>query len=294
MYQGDFDESTPRGGRRAASLTLTMPRAACDPARMPLPPSAELLEQMDRNMVTMYCADTRATPGGEVTERPGLVLCGTPRGTAVNNMALVVGRIGGLAVRELTAQVYGAIGRPFSVWTRAHADAELEAELADAGFHELIALPGMVYADGDGEPIATPPDIVVRPVLDDGGRAAYADVMAQAYAVYGAPEESTRERFALLASLHGPDTQAFVAWKNGRAVAGATLVLAHGVGGVNWVGTLPAEFGRGYGATVTWAVVQEGLRRGARFLNLQASPMGAPVYRRMGFTTPTHYRVHVG
>ena len=245
-------------------------------------------------MVAMYAADTRATPGGTVTEHTGLVLCGTPHGTAVNNMALVIGPIGGSVVRDLTDRVYGAVGRPFSVWTRAHADAQLEAELAELGFHELIALPGMVYADGDREPVAPPPEVVIRSVVDDAGRAAYADVMAAAYAVYGAPEESTRERFARLASLHGADTQAFVAWKNGSAVAGATLVVAHGVGGVNWVGTLPAEFGHGYGAAVTWAVVQEGLRRGAAFLNLQASPMGAPVYRRMGFRTPTHYRVYVG
>src|SRR5438128_1532477 len=76
----------------------------------------------------------------------------------------------------------------------------------------------------------------------------------------------------------------------GRALAGAILYMAHGVGGIGWVGTLPEEFGRGYGRAVTWAAITEGLRRGARFTNLQASPMGEPMYRRMGFTTATHYR----
>jgi GNAT superfamily N-acetyltransferase len=66
--------------------------------------------------------------------------------------------------------------------------------------------------------------------------------------------------------------------------------MAHGVGGIGWVGTLPEEFGRGYGRAVTEAVIAEGFRRGACFMNLQASPMGEPMYRRMGFTTPTHYR----
>jgi predicted GNAT family acetyltransferase len=59
------------------------------------------------------------------------------------------------------------------------------------------------------------------------------------------------------------------------------------------VGTLPRAFGRGYGTAVTWEVVEQGLARGVPFLSLQASPMGAPVYARMGFTTPTRYRVFV-
>jgi hypothetical protein len=270
-----------------------MPRAACDPLSVPLPEGEELLGLMDRNMVAMYRADTRATPGGAVMEAAGVVLCGTPHGTAVNNMTIVVGPTTTRDIRAAAAQMYGPSRWPFSVWTRAHADAELEADLARNGYHALIALPGMAFAPGDGDPVPAPHGIVIRAVATDADRRAYAEVMVKAYAVYGAPEQATRERFAAPASLVGPDTRAFLAWKSGRAVAGATLVVAHGVGGVNWVGTHPDEFGRGYGAAVTWAVVEEGLRRGVRFLNLQASPMGAPVYRRMGFSTPTHYRVHV-
>jgi hypothetical protein len=270
-----------------------MRRIACDRHGVPLPRGEELLALMDRNMVAMYSADTRATPGGAVVEGAGLVLCGTPHGTAVNNMTMVVGATTARDIGAAAARMYGRTGWPFSVWTRVHADAALEAELARAGYHALVALPGMAFAEGDGPAVPAPRGIDIRVVANDADRRAYADVMVNAYAVYGAPAPATRERFASPASLIGPDTRAFLAWKNGRAVAGATLVVAHDVGGVNWVGTQPDEFGRGYGAAVTWAVIAEGLRRGVRFLNLQASPMGAPVYRRMGFSTPTHYRVHV-
>jgi hypothetical protein len=133
--------------------------------------------------------------------------------------------------------------------------------------------------------------VTIRSVSDDAGREDYRHVMATAYAVYGTPLEATCERFARLASMIGPERQAFLAYKRGRPVAGAMLHMAHGVGAVNWVGTLPTEWGRGYGAAVTWEVVREGFRRGARFLTLQASPMGAPLYRRMGFSAPTAYRL---
>ncbi len=260
---------------------------------MPLPPAAEVLALTDLNMVAMYSADTRATPGGEVSQADGLVMCVTPQGTVVTNMAIVTGPVTGKVVRDATARMYHPRGVPYSVWTRAHADERLEAELTDLGFTRFHEEPGMVLGPEDGAPVTPPDGLAIRPVTDDRGREAFGRLMAVAYGVYGTPKEATRERFATLAAVTGPDRVAVLAYLGERAVAGAMLYMAHEVGGVNWVGTLPGEFGRGYGAAVTWAVVEEGRRRGARFMNLQASPMGEPLYRRLGFATATYYRVFV-
>ena len=253
----------------------------------------ELLALMDLNMQEMYREITRATPGGWVVERSGLVMCGSPQGTVITNMAMVARRIDAGTVRGETDRAFRRAALPFSIWTRAHADAELEAALATSGFRELMSTPGMSLFPDDCNPEPAPRDVVIRPVSDDAGRAAYAEVMAEAYAVYGAPKESTRAQFARLESVCGPTTQAFLAHRDGRAVAGAILYLTHGIGGVGWVGTLPEAFGHGYGTAVTWRVIEEGLERRAHLFNLQASPMGAPVYRRMGFSTPTFYRMFV-
>jgi hypothetical protein len=148
----------------------------------------------------------------------------------------------------------------------------------------------MVLLPADARPHPTPDGLVVRPARDDADRAAYARIASAAFALYGAPPESTGEHFARLAAVRGPTTQGVLAERDGEPLACALLHMAHGVGAVGWVATQPGEFGRGYGAAVTCAVVAEGLRRGAAFLNLQASPMGAPLYARLGFTTPTHYR----
>ncbi len=250
----------------------------------------ELLALLDANTAAVYAIDTRATPGGTVVETPELVMCRTPRGTVATNMAIVTGPIDAEAVRDRTFAFYRPTDSPFSVWTREHADAALEVQLGALGFQPIHREPGMVFLPGGGPAVAPPDGSAVRPVTDDAGRADYARIMARAFALYGTPESSTLEHFEDLASVVGPATQAFLAYRDGRAVAGATLYMAHGVGGVGWVGTLPEEFGRGYGSAVSWAVIAEGLRRCARFMGLQASPMGEPMYRRMGFTTPTHYR----
>ena len=253
----------------------------------------DILALMDLNMREMYREDARCTPGGWIVERGGLLMLGSPLGTVTTNMAIVVGSPDAATVRRETDCTFRRLGLPFSVWTRAHVDTALEAALPEAGFTHIAGAPGMVLLPGDADPPPPPPGITIRAVVDDAGRADFARMSAPAWSVYGNPEDSTASHFAVLASVCGPTTQAFVAYRDDRAVAGAILYVSHGVGGVGWVGTHPEEQCRGYGAAVTWAVVREGLRRGVRFMNLQASPMGEPVYRRMGFRTPTEYRFFV-
>jgi hypothetical protein len=243
---------------------------------------------MDANLVAMWRADVATTPGATLVERDGLVMVHSPHATLSTRFAVVTGPTSVAALDDATGAVFD--GRPFSVWTREHADAALAADLVAAGFAEIHREPAMALLPEAARPVAPPSDVVVRPVDDERGRAAFADVVADAFAVYEMPPEAAREHFTTLASVAGADRQAFVAWRGSEAVAGAVVYLPDGAGGIGWVGTRRPCFGRGYGAAVTSAAVAHGLARGARFLNLQASPMGAPVYARMGFVTPTHYR----
>jgi hypothetical protein len=253
----------------------------------------EILTLMDLNMREMYREDARHTPGGWLAERDGVLTLGSPLGTVTTNMAIVTGRPDAGTVRRETDRAFRTAGLPFSVWTRAHVDAALEAALPAAGFTLITSAPGMVLLPDDANPPPVPPGVAVRPVVDERGRADYAHVAGPAWEVYGATAAATQSHFASLAGVHGPATQAFVAYRDERPVAGAILYVSHGVGGVGWVSTHPDEQRRGYGEGVTWAVVREGFRRGVLLMNLQASPMGEPVYRRMGFRTPTQYRFFV-
>jgi len=255
---------------------------------------AELLTLMDLNWCEMTRAIARTTPGGWIVERCGLVMCGTPLGTMVTNMTMVAGRVDARTLREESDHVFRERSIPFSLWTRAHADGELERALPATGFSEVWKTPAMTLDPAAAARLTSAHGRAdVRVVEDDTDRAAYADVMADAYAIYGAPHEATRAHFAMLASVAGPTTQAFLAWHDGRPVAGAALYVSHGVGGIGWVGTLPAYARCGYAAAVTGAAVRAGGALGVRFFNLQASPMGVRLYERMGFTTPTYYRVFV-
>jgi ribosomal protein S18 acetylase RimI-like enzyme len=66
-------------------------------------------------------------------------------------------------------------------------------------------------------------------------------------------------------------------------------VVTHGVAGIYWVGTIPAARGRGLAELCTRAAGNAGFDLGGRIAALQASPMGEPVYKRMGYFEVTRY-----
>lgn len=47
--------------------------------------------------------------------------------------------------------------------------------------------------------------------------------------------------------------------------------------------TIPEARGKGYGEALSAAAAEDGFSRGCTVSSLQASPMGFPVYHRMGY-----------
>jgi predicted GNAT family acetyltransferase len=83
--------------------------------------------------------------------------------------------------------------------------------------------------------------------------------------------------------------RAYVARDGGAAIAAAMVTVYDGLGEIGFVGTVPEARGRGLGLLVTKACAHDAFARGARRVFLQASAMGEPVYRRLGFVEVTRY-----
>ena len=256
-----------------------------------VPSTAEqLLRAMDLNCWEMYREIARAASGSEVLDTPRCSLLWTPRGTPFHNAVLVRGAIDLDELLDLSRRFHGARHARATVWVRAHADQALEDALRARGYATFTTMPGMVLL-GDPGTVCAPAGLSIRPTVDRKGLDDFRRVSAEAYATYGAPPEYADDAFSSLESVCAPHVQGFVGYVDGAAVAAAALYLTHGVAGIGWVGCVPAARGRRYAEAITWRAVREGFRRGASFANLQASPMGRPVYERMGFATPTEYRV---
>ena len=115
-----------------------------------------------------------------------------------------------------------------------------------------------------------------------------------AYATYGLPPETMAELCDRpVALVDDPAAHLVLARRGPEPIATAMVYESDGVAGVQWVGTVPDARTRGLGALVTTWVTNLAFDRGASSVNLQASPMGEPVYLRLGYETIYHYREYV-
>jgi GNAT superfamily N-acetyltransferase len=194
------------------------------------------------------------------------------------------------------------MGRGFCIKVRdTGQDDDLRAACAEAGMQTFgEPVPEMLCRHR--LPDLTPPDgIVLGWVDDEPGVGDFSGVNGQAYATYGLPPETQADMFDQpTALLDDPNAHVVVARRAGRAgenngepLATAMIYESDGVAGVQWVGTVPEARGLGLGALVTTWVTNLAFDRGASSVNLQASWMGEPVYRRLGYQTIFHYSEYV-
>jgi ribosomal protein S18 acetylase RimI-like enzyme len=85
----------------------------------------------------------------------------------------------------------------------------------------------------------------------------------------------------------------YIGYLEQRPVASAALVLDGGVAGVYAVATLPEARHRGIGRAMTVRPLLDARRDGYRVAVLQASPMGYPIYERLGFRDVCHYALYL-
>jgi len=231
-----------------------------------------------------YFRELTRRSGGTVLDQDGVTCFASPhpmpflvsgafRHDQVASPAVVLGR-----AREF----FTALGRSFSLSALEGRDDDLISAALAAGFtaseHSApLQLLGRQPLDGHQVP-----GVAFRTVTDEAGIADYAAVCSAAHVPYGFPEDlfpTVLTRSAMLA----PMLHAFVGYDGEDPVAASTLFLTHGVAYVGWVAVLPSQQRRGLGPAATAAVVNRGHELGASCSTLMASPMGAPVYRRLGF-----------
>jgi len=222
--------------------------------------------------------------GGAVQERDGLVMWGTASDFPVSLNGVV--RLDRSTLPDVVLATadewFGRRGTGFTLNVVDGTDDDLREAAEAAGLLVLRDSPQMVCdAPVDGAPPAD--DVTLVWATTAAEVEAFAEVVDRAYQSLGAPAGAIRPSIVATDRVLEPHLEIVLALLDGEPVACAQLLVSHGMAGVYYVGTLEAARGRGLGELVTREVTNRGFERGAPFVGLQASPMGEPIYRRMGY-----------
>jgi ribosomal protein S18 acetylase RimI-like enzyme len=249
------------------------------------------------NLIAFNRAQAGWSTKGAVEEVDGCVLCagGSWLPVVANCAFRTRPDVGGSDLIAHAQSFFGGFARGFSVKVRdTGEDDDLRSSLEAAGLEPFgTPVPQMLVLD----PL---PDhqgvdwVVIEHVENEADVADFVAVNAEAYATYGMPAEVLPELFDDAAAFaEDPASHAVVARRDGVAVATAMTYDSEGVASLQWVGTVPAARGSGLGALVTTVATNSAFERGASSCTLQASPMGEPIYRGLGYETLYRYAEYV-
>jgi GNAT superfamily N-acetyltransferase len=253
-------------------------------------------ELAHRNLMAFNRFATERTPGGRIEERDEEQLVSSPHPLPFVNMAVRDhDRNDADGLLDRAADFFFSGGQPggsdgFVVCARAtEEDANLERAAESMGMQLVLEHYPEMACD---HPVAMPSlngDVELREVEDAEAARQYWQICGHAYPSLGFPGDLF-EVFAPELLLHEA-VSACIALVDGNPAACALVAVLDGVGFIGWVATLEQARGRGLGEAVTVWATNRGLEEGAQFAALQASPMGEPIYARMGYEELFNYHL---
>jgi len=232
-------------------------------------------------------------PGAAIEAEPGWLFgAGSATHPVISNAAFR--RDDDVDVEDFLARAgefFTPRNRRFSIWLRADqpADRDLSDAAEAAGFQAVYEMPEMLL----GAPLATEPlpaGAELRQLTDLGQAPDFWLVAKAAYATNGFPPE-VFAGYTRHEGLLGEGVAVFVAYLEDEPVSIAMTIVNNGVAGIYWVGSLERARGQGLGRAVTVAATNAGFALGAGVASLQASPLGMPIYAKLGYETAFDYRL---
>ena len=183
--------------------------------------------------------------------------------------------------------IYATAGLKNTLLTSSRSDPDLEAAAASCGRVVVEELPVMVANRAAGPtdwPVPTGTSVRrLDPVAD---LALFRTILIDGF-FESDPEgrELIEATFAMSSPLSGSGVAVFIGGLDGRPASAAGAWLLGEDAAIGWVATLPDARRRGLGALVTARATEWAFAQGASIAVLQASPLGRPVYERIGFAT---------
>ncbi len=175
-------------------------------------------------------------------------------------------------------------GLPFAWWaTPSSRSDHLEPALEAHGLQRASTSVGMFADLTDFRPEEPGPENLTLQLVDDTNLEEATDVLLAGFAMPETIRGPVRELTGYREIPFGTTIAHLLARLDGRAVGIGTVATVNGVAGLYNVAVAPDARGQGVGRAVTTALMRLGHERGGRVSVLHATPMGQPVYARLGY-----------
>lgn len=259
--------------------------------------SPNLLAALESNMTAYWMAYGRAPKvDAHDSEELRWVLMGIPE--ALFNAAFLARMTAERLVANLN-ELHAAQARrqvPMLWWLGPTAQPpRLEDTLAEHGWTLAGTTPGMaVELVNLAQDTHMPPDVTIERVQGEDDLRLWAQIAGEGT---GFPAE-TAARFSGMEPYAAgypsrSERRNYLAYLDGEPVATSAMVLNDGVAGIYAVATLPDARRRGIGAALSRLPLLEAQAEGYRVGTLQASDMGHPVYRNLGFQDVCMFKIYL-
>ncbi len=232
-----------------------------------------------------YFREMTRRSGGRVLDAQGLTCVASPHEDVhLLNSAFATDReFPAEGVLDQALEFFSQAGRRFSFHALADRDDDLAEQALGLGFTNGGEADPLQLRMAAPVEVAVPPGLELRQVNDPQGVADLTAVCQDAHRHYGFAEDMFPTLYARPALAIGPPLRAWVGYEEDRPVATGTIFLTHGVAYLGWIATVRDRGRSGLGSTITAWLIQRAQELGAPATVLVASPMGAAVYRRLGF-----------
>lgn len=233
------------------------------------------LSRMHANLKSFFEFIGGAAPGSSVVARDGIVASvvpATPDRSVFNSVAYDSPAALVAAHTDLDRAYVAAHVRAWTVWVMPGDDAV--AKFLDSHGHKFDGAPVAMSMDLTAAGIAAPGDLDWEHTTD---WRAVAGINRAAYGVTGPAFEEALEH-CVHAGVH-----AYIARHVGAPVCALVTIDVDRDCGIYLVATLPQARGHGYASRLLSVALAEARARGCVSASLQASPLGFPVYKKLGF-----------
>jgi ribosomal protein S18 acetylase RimI-like enzyme len=162
--------------------------------------------------------------------------------------------------------------------------------LSHQGLKEGWTIPGMALDLGTVGRELLPKGFEIQQVTDKGSLRTCGDTLAEGFGLRDEIGKGVSD--AVVSYGMSPTRRWFLGLLNGKAVTVSLLVLHEEFAGIYCVATVPEARGKGLGSAITREPLMAAKTEGYNVAVLEASGMGFPVYKKIGFKQLCEFRTY--